>query len=226
MPSSSYIELCLQALPAEKQAAARLAFKDLIEGAPDDSMLSRLLIVLEATAAYGKTIPAEITAATERVLPAIEARLAKLAQAAGDEDERRLNQLRGLLEKQLPAMMPVLPVERNAKAVESLHAAIERLGRDVRRLRHVRVSAVAALMLLAVATGSGGTLVYFHGDYDLGQHYRQYYERLAGHGISTQIGTADGGGLILRIEGKGILKGTDWRRDEQGNVIGVELIYP
>jgi hypothetical protein len=226
MPAPSYIELCLQALPAEKQAAARLAFKDLIEGAPDDSMLSRLLIVLEATAVYGKTIPAEITTAAEKILPAIDARLAKLAQAEGDEDERRLKQLRDLLEKHLPAMMPALPVERNGKAIESLRVAVERLERSVRRLRHVRIGAVAALMLLAVAAGAGGMFAYFRDDYNLGQRYRQYYERLSDHGITTKIGTTDGGGLILRIEGKGILKGTDWRRNEQGNVIGVELIYP
>lgn len=226
MPASSYVELCLQALPVEKQAAARLAFRDLIEGAPDDSMLSRLLVVLEATAAYGKTIPADITTAAERVLPAIDARLEKLAQMSGDEDERRLKQLRDLLEKHLPAMLPALPVERNAKAIESLRVSVERLERSVRRLRHVRIGAVAALMLIAAAAGAGGMFACFRDDYILGQRYRHYYERLSDHGVTTRIATADGGGLILRIEGKGVLKGTDWRRDEQGNVIGVELIYP
>jgi hypothetical protein len=226
MPALSYIELCLQALPAEKQAAARLAFRDLIEGAPDDSMLSRLLIVLEATATYGKTIPAEITAAAEKVLPAIDARLAKLAQVSGDEDERRLKQVRDLLEKLLTAMMSAPPVGRNANAIEALRVAVERLERGVRRLRHVRIGAVAALMLLAAAGGVGGMVAYFRDDYNLGPRYRLYYERLCEHGVSAKIGATDGGGLVLRIEGKGILKGTDWRRDEQGNVIGVEIVYP
>ena len=39
MSETSYVELCLRALPLEKQAAARQAFHDLVDGAPDDTML-------------------------------------------------------------------------------------------------------------------------------------------------------------------------------------------
>ena len=226
MPGPSYIELCIQALPAEKQAAARLAFRDLIEGAPDDSMLSRLLIVLEATAAYGRTIPVEITTAVEKVLPALDARLAKIARADSDEDERRLKQLRELLEKQLPAMMPKVPVERTAHAIDALRVSVERLERSVRRLRHVRLGAVAALMLLAAVAGAGGIVAYFREDYNLGQRDRKYCEYLDDHNISTKIEAADGGGIIFRVEGKGVLKGTDWLHNEQGYTVGAKFLYP
>jgi hypothetical protein len=173
-------------------------------------MLSRLLIVLEATATYGRTIPVEITTAVEKVLPALDARLAKIAQADSDEDERRLKQLRELLEKQLPAMMPKVPVERTAHAIEALRVSVERLERSVRRLRHVRLGAVVALMLLAAVAGAGGIVAYFREGYNLGQHDRKYYEYLDDHDISTKIEVVHGGGIISRVEGTDVLKGTDW----------------
>lgn len=226
MAAPSYVELCIQALPPEKQAAARTAFKDLLEGAPDDSMLSRLLIVLEATAAYGKTIPSEIATTIEKILPALDARLAKIAQVAGNEDVSGLKQVRELLEKKLATIIPAVPMERNARAVESLRLSVERLERGVRRLRHLRLGAVALLMLLSAGAGAGGVIAYFRKDYNLGQRNREYFEYLDDHGISTKIESADSGGLVFQVEGRQVLKGTDWLNDEHGHAIGVKFIYP
>ena len=117
-------------------------------------------------------------------------------------------------------------MERNARAVESLRLAVERLERGVRRLRNLRLGAVALLMLLSAGAGAGGVIAYFRKDYNLGQRNREYFEYLDDHGISTKIESADSGGLVFQVEGRQVLKGTDWLNDEQGHTIGVKFIFP
>lgn len=223
--ADSYIELCLQALPPEKRAAARQAFAELVEGAPDDSLLSRLLIVFEATAAYGRTLPAEITAAVEKVLPSLDARLATLAQATGEDETRRLTQLRDLLASQLPAMTEALRAAQDTDAVEGLRMAVERTERSVRRLRHLRLTAVVMLMVLAMLSGAGGVVLYFREDYVWGRRSLRHLQRLGSHGVHIGAGTDANGALVVRVEGPVSLK-ADWTRDIQKKVTGAELVYP
>lgn len=226
MNAPSYAELCLNALPPEKQTAARQAFKDLLEGAPDDSMLSRLLIVLEATAAYGRTIPAEITVALQSGIAELDARLGKFTTVANDADESRLKQLREVLEKQLPAMAASFSLDTHTTAVASLRVAVERLERSVRRLRHVRIGAVSLLMLLAAGLGAGGIVAYFKSDYDIGQRLRRRHDYLLDHGIQMRLSAGDNRTAIVSLEGPGALRGTEWVRDQQGRIVGVQLVYP
>lgn len=223
--ADSYIELCLQSLPPEKQAAARQAFAELVEGAPGDSLLSRLMIVFEATAAYGRTIPGEITAAVEKVLPALDARLAALAQAASEGDARRLIELRDFLASQLPAMAEALRAGQHAEAVEGLRMAVERTERSVRRMRHLRLAVVVAFMVLAMLAGAGGVVLYFREDYEWGQRSLRHLQRLSGHGVHIGAETDANGALVVRIEGPPSMR-ADWLRDLQKKTTGAELIYP
>ena len=226
MNEPTYLELCVNALPPEKQAAARQAFHDLLEGAPDDSMLSRLLIVLEATAAYGRTIPTEMAAMIGQGLARLDERLKQLSRTASEDDERRLAQLRTLLEEQLPNMARALSVEKHTEAIESLRVVVERLVVCVHRMRHARLAVVAALMVLAAGVGVAATVAYFRADYDLGQRSRRHLERMLEHGVSTRLVNGPNGVLILSVDGPAVLHGTDWKRDPQGRVIGVEIFYP
>jgi hypothetical protein len=81
-------------------------------------------------------------------------------------------------------------------------------------------------MLLSAGAGAGGVIAYFRKDYNLGQRNREYFEYLDDHGISTKIESADSGGLVFQVEGRQVLKGTDWLNDEHGHAIGVKFIYP
>ncbi|HEY9248400.1 MAG TPA: hypothetical protein VIO38_04680 [Rariglobus sp.] len=223
--ADSYIELCLQALPPEKRAAARQAFTDVVEGAPDESVLSRLLIVFEATAAYGRTIPSEITAAVEKVLPLVDARLSTLAQTTSEDEARRLAQLRDLLASQLPAMAEALLADQHVAAIEGLRRTVERTERTVRRLRHLRLIVVIMLMVLAMFAGAGGVVLYFREDYVWGQRSLRHLQHLGSHGVHIGAGTDASGALVVRIEGPPSIR-ADWLRDFQKTTTGAELVYP
>lgn len=224
--SPSYIELCIRALPKEKQAAARAAFKDMLEGAPDDSMLSRLLIVLEATAAYGKTIPHEMSAVLTQGLTELDTRLAKIVRASGADGERHLKQLLELLEKQLPAMAEKLSLEKHSEAIEGTRMAVERLERSVGRLRRVRLGSALAITVFACAFGVGGTLAYFKKDYEDGQKAVRFRDWMERRGVSTRVPASESETFVLRIEGPAVRTGTAWLRDSQGRTTGVQLVYP
>jgi hypothetical protein len=223
--ADSYIELCLQALPPEKQAAARQAFADVVEGAPDDSLLSRLLIVFEATAAYGRTIPAEIAAAVEKVLPLVDARLAVLAKVNDEDDTRRLAQLREMLASQLPTMAEAFSTDKHLEAVEALRISVERTERSVRRLRHIRLTVVVALMILAMLGGAGGVVLYFREDYVWGQTSLRHLQKLGSHGVYISADTQQSGSLVVKIDGPKTLR-SEWVLDIQKQVAGAELTYP
>lgn len=223
--ADSYIELCLQALPPEKRAAARQAFADVVDGAPDDSLLSRLLIVFEATAAYGRTIPAEITAAVERVLPLVDARLATLAKANEEDEARRVTQLRDLIASQLPRIAEALSTDKPTEAIEALRLSVERTERSVKRLRHIRLTVVVAFMILATLGGAGGVILYFREDYVWGQKSLRHLQTLGSHGVYISADTGQSGALVVRIDGPKSMR-SEWVRDIQKQVTGAELTYP
>lgn len=223
MSDASYLELCLRALPAEKQATARQAFHDLLEGAPDDSMLSRLLIVLEATAAYGRTIPAEITAAVQSGIAALDGRLAKLGNAAGASSGDV-----ALLKSALTDHLSLLsePLGQQRQLIESVRFAVEQVDRDVQRLRHARITAVLLLMGLAAIAGAFSVVAYFKPRYDAARGVSEAIEYLAQRGV--EIGLADGGNnaVVVTISGPVTTKGTDWKADKKGRITGAQIVYP
>lgn len=223
MSEPSYVELCLRALPAEKQAVARQAFHDLLEGAPDDSMLSRLLIVLEATAAYGRTIPAEITAAVQSGIAALDGRLARLGNVDGGQGHD-VAQLRSAVTGELSLL--VEPLEQQRQLVESLRFAVEQVDRNVQRLRHARITAVLLLMSGAAVAGAAGVVTYFKPRYDAARAVSDSIEYLAHRGV--EIGLADGGNnaVVVTINGPATAKGTDWKLDKKGRTTGAQIVYP
>ncbi len=225
MSETSYVELCLRALPPEKQAAARQAFHDLVDGAPGDSVLSRLLIVLEATAAYGRTIPAEISASMQAGVAALDARLAKIGTATGTKDAD-VAEFRAALNDQFSTFAASLPLEQNRESLDAVTLAVERVERGVRRLRHARVTAVLLLMTAAAVAGAGAVVGYFGKEYRTAQHIREPIEYLAQRGV--ELGLVDGGNnaVILKIAGPATAKGTDWTRDPKGRITGAQIVFP
>lgn len=223
MSETSYIELCLQALPPEKQAAARAAIHDLLEGSPDDSMLSRLLIVLEATAAYGRTIPAEITAAVQAGVSALDARLAKLGTVSGPGGVE-VAEFQRELREQLGHVFGPLGEQR--LMIESVRHAVEAVNRDVQRLRHARVTAVLLLMIASAITGVAGFAAYFKPHYVAARSVQTSMDYLARRGIQIELGDAGNNAVAFTVTGPATAaKGTDWTRDPKGRVTGAQIVF-
>lgn len=220
MSEPSYMELCLRALPAEKQTAARAAFHDLLEGSPDDSMLSRLLIVLEATAAYGRTIPAEITSAVQHGVSALDNRLAKLGTASGASGREGVELQRELLGHVLE------PLGEQRLMIESVRHAVEAVNRDVQRLRHARVTAVLLLMIASAITGAAGLAAYFKPRYVAARSVQTSMDYLARRGIQIELGDAGNNAVAFTVTGPATAaKGTDWTRDPKGRVTGAQIVF-
>lgn len=222
MIEPSYVELCLRALPTDKQAVARQAFHDLLEGAPDDSMLSRLLVVLEATAAYGRTIPAEIAAAMQTGIAALDARLVKVASTNGTL-AHDLSHLRAALGEQLSALTE--PMDEQRRLVESVRHAVEQVDRDVQRLRHARVTAVMLFMIAAAIVGAGAVVAYFKPRYKAAREVTETMEYLAQCGIQIELANGGDNAVVFTVTGSVTAKGTDWTRDAKGRITGAQIVF-
>lgn len=221
MSEPSYIELCLRSLPPAKQEAARKAFHDLTDGAPDDTMLSRLLIVLEATAAYGRTIPAEIATAMQSGIAALDARLGKVASTSGvaPVDAAQL----GMIEERISTLAQSAGEHRTL--VESVRYAVEQVDRNVQRLRHARVTAVLLLMAAAAVVGAAGVVAYFKPRYEAARRISESVDYLAQRGV--QLGMVDGGNdsVVFTVRGPITANGAEWTRDAKGRVTGARLVF-
>ena len=226
MSQLSYIEQCIQALPVAKQAAAREAFRDLLEGREDDGTLTRLLIVFEATAAYGRTIPHEMVTGMDRNLKALDERIGQLAGTVTEADDRRLAQFKTVLQAQLPAMVKTLSSEKLACVVENLRVSVDRLERSSRRQRRLRLAIVAAFMLAAAVAATGGTVAWFQKDYAAGQAARQRFAVLRDYGVTLRL--TDGGNQALRVTVNGTipLHERTWLVNGAQQNVGVEFIVP
>jgi len=215
MSETSYVELCLRALPLEKQAAARQAFHDLVDGAPDDTMLSRLLIVLEATAAYGRTIPAEIAAAMRQGIAGLDSRLAQLNGAQGVQSHDMDAQMARLFE----------PLAEQRQLLESVRFAVEQVERDVQRLRYARLTVVLLLMAASAIAGGIGVVSYFKPRYQAAQSVSEAMDYLAERGVHIQLAEDGQKAVVFTVQGPATRTGTDWMRDAKGRITGAQIVF-
>jgi hypothetical protein len=226
MATPSYIERCIESLPANKQAAARQAFADLLEGREDDGVLTRLLLVFEATSAYASTIPSDLSLVGDRQLRQLDERFAQMANMATAADETRLAQLRGLLQAQLPAMAKELSADKLAGKVEALRVSIDHLERTSRRQRRVRLAVILAFMAVAFAAGSGAVLGWYYTDYVAGQAAQRKFAVLRSYGVDLQLTDAGGQMLKVSLNSHGPVYDRGWFVDDSKRCYGAELIVP
>lgn len=90
--TESYFEKCIQALPPEKQAAAREAHRAISETG-DDNLISKLLVVLESTAVYAETIPRGMVVFGDKFLGDLDARLKMASQSQAELEKRTADRL-------------------------------------------------------------------------------------------------------------------------------------
>jgi len=226
MATPSYIERCIESLPANKQAAARQAFADLLEGREDDGMLTRLLLVFEATSAYASKIPSDLSLVGDRQLRQLDERLAQVASMATAADETRLAQLRGLLQAQLPAMAKELSTDNLSGKIEGLRVSIDRLERTSRRQRRVRLAVVLSFMALACAAGGGSVIGWFNADYAAGQVAQHKLAVLRSYGVDLQLADAGSQMLKVSLNSHGPVYDRGWFVDDAKRCYGAELIVP
>lgn len=219
--SESYLDKCIRALPLEKQADARKVFEELGEG--DLGTFSRVLVALEATTAFAKEVPRELADVSRRLLADLDARREQADRASAEHEKQREERLRTLLIQQVPALGRALAVDRLTVQVEQQKAATLRLERSVSRLRHLRVGGVLALMLFSVILVGAGGAAFFWKDIQTWRYNAQFLSRLDRAGVSLKLMRQEGGGTVFQIKGP-VYRGTDWIKNENGNLNGVDLV--
>jgi hypothetical protein len=222
--SESYLEKCINSLPPEKQPAAREAFKAIAENG-DDNLISKLLVILEATSAYAVTVPQTLSASGERFLGDWDARLAKATQVHAEQESAREERLGQLLAKQVPALGKALALDKVAVGLQGQAAELGRIERSLARLRHARVGGLLLLMLLGVLLGAGAVVGLGWRSYQGARQAEKFVVRLNDAGIVAKIRRTETGEL-LTIEGPEVLRGTVWRKDDKGYIIGADIVYP
>lgn len=223
--NASYIEKCVLALPPDKQAAARAAFKEISEGG-DDSVFSKILVTLEATSAYAAGIPQALAENGERFLKELDNRTKEIVTRLEASEAERDEHLRDLLRQQLPALVKPLAIEKLIEYSARQTAELGRIERSVARLRHARVGGMVFLMLIGALLGAAGLCSIIWPPYQDGQRAAQKLATLEAAGISWDHRRTKQGELVL-IEGPPIdSKSVAWRRSAAGQIVGANILYP
>ena len=219
--AESYLEKCIQALPEAKRTAAREAFRAVAE-AGDDTLLSKLLVVLEATAAYSATIPEALVSRGDRFLADFDARLAQQATrfkpddatASGDKEADHFH-----------GADPHATFDKLASALDAQKAEMGRLNRNLLRLRQARLSGLLLLLINGVLLGAGLTLTIGLNGYRQAQQSERLISRLTAAGVAVRFQDAAKGPTVFII-GPTAITSSVLIKDAKGAATGIELVYP
>ncbi|MBI2512507.1 MAG: hypothetical protein HYV96_11040 [Opitutae bacterium] len=222
--SDSYLEKCIQALPPEKRPAAREALHSISENG-NDSIFAKVLVAFEATSAYADTIPQAIVVSGEKLLREFDTRLERLAAQTSAKSDQRDEMLREFLRQQIPALGKALALDKVEAGLIAQTAELGRFERSLARLRQARVGGLALLMALGFLLGCGAVTGIFWSSYREAQQAQEFVDQLNATGIGASIKRTDQGEL-LSITGPHVLRGTAWRKDAQGYIVGADFLFP
>lgn len=222
--TESYLEKCIQRLPAEKQAAARAAVRDIAETG-DDSLIAKLLLVFEANAAYAERIPEQMVRFGESFLRDLDARSERAAQDQKKRDVDQDGRLAAIISAQVPQLGKTLAHDKLVSELKAQTAEIGRLERSVARMRRARVGGLLLILLLGATLGAGGLAGIYWQRYAAGERARRFTDRLSTAGIAAEA-TYEGNNLHLQLEVPTALRGTAWKKNDAGYIAGVDLIVP
>jgi hypothetical protein len=220
----SYLEKCIQALPPAEQPAARAAFKSITETG-DENLISKLLVTLRATGAYAATIPVEITRAGEALLRELDERNARTVRAEAEAEKQREERLRQLIAAQVPQLGKQLSLDKVVAGLTTQTAELGRIQRQLVRLRQARVGGLLLVLLLGATVGAGGVVGGFWNSYHAAQQAGRFVRNLNAAGIYAKISPAESG-VCLTIESARAQRGTAWRKDAQGYIVGADFFLP
>lgn len=221
----SYIEQCINALPPERRETARRAFQEISEDGTG-TFLGKFLVLLDASGAYAKSIPSELKSVADSLIREIEAVRSRDAAQRVNDAEQRENQLRQLFAEQMPVLAKGLAVTRLAEGLEAQNAVLCRLEHAVSAMRHLRVGGLLLLMGLAAMIGAAATGGLFYRSYQEGQQSKAWFEYFSRHGIGINAHETQNT-VVFTIDGReALLQGTDYRKNDHGKAIGIDLVYP
>ncbi len=181
--------------------------------------------MLEATAAYSTTIPQSLAENGNRFLGELDSRLAKLAQSQTELEAGREERLGKLLAAQVPQLGKSLSLDKLVAGLQTQTAELGRVERNLVRLRHARVGGLVLLILLGLLLGAGSVVGLGWRSYQDARQANAFVTRLNEAGIAAKIHRTDNGD-ILTITGPQALRGTAWRKDAQGYIIGADFVFP
>lgn len=222
--ADSYLEKCIHALPPEKRQTAREALHSISENG-SDSILAKVLVAFEATTAYADTIPQTMVASGEKLLREFDARLERMSAQLGAKEDERDEVLREFLRQQIPALAKALGMERFEATLAAQTAELSRLNRNLVRLRQMRVGGITMLFVIGILLGAATVTVAFWERYGEAQQAKNFVDRLKATGVGVTMKRTEQGEL-LRIAGPQVLRGTTWRKDAEGYIVGADFLFP
>jgi hypothetical protein len=220
----SYLQSHINHLPPEKQSAARRLTAEALEGG-DDSPLSKMLFACEINTIVAADVQRKATESGNQFLQQMDQKLANAVQENAQFELRLGKQLQQVISDQVPALGKVMALDKLVTTVERLNVHLRQIDQGVSKLRHARVSGLLLLMTLGAVIGSSIVI---------GLFYKNYQQAMPNHDL---ISTLKAEGIYLRANGKedGIhvtIFGVESyleakvRKDESGNKIGVDLVFP
>lgn len=215
-----YFEKCVQRLPLDKQAAARDAYTSIAENG-DDSLISKFLFVLSVCT---DAILAEIVTAGEKLTREVSTSATALPRAQADYQKRMEEIIAPVIAQQMSETSNSPALGTIIQLLKKQEADIQLLHRDVARLRHVRFHGLFFVMMIGAAVGAAAVVGFFRSNYHKGEKAREFMSMLHSAGIDAQI-TITETGALLTVNGPKINEGTKWRKDSQGQVYGVDLVF-
>ncbi|MBT5902293.1 MAG: hypothetical protein HOH58_09315 [Opitutaceae bacterium] len=225
MASPSYIEACIAALPNEKQQRAREAFNDILEGRDDDGVLSRLLLVFEATSAFGRELPSELERVLSGQASKWEALLEQNRVQTAETGKNLEASITQTIEDSIPQIGEKLSVAPLSKEVDQLRVGVDRLNRQIHRQRTVRLSVVFGFMLLAAVAGAASVAWWFHDDFRAREQAHRQVRAFEYYGLSLELSGTEDRSLRVHIEGSGAVSSGSWLTSN-GKTHGVQFVVP
>ena len=152
---TTYWDACIACLPAEKRALAERAYQEIASGG-ENGLFPKVLLLLEAHAAYTNTIPARITEAAEGAV----SQMRELAQSNTGNGGLCAEDMDKLIKAVRESSRPDAVQAAKAALSENVHG-IRQLNQQISRLRNFRVGMALFLMCLT-ATATTGALWYLN----------------------------------------------------------------
>lgn len=220
----SYLEQCIDALPAHKQEAARRAWKSFGEG--DDSTFSRMLVLLEATNAMAERIPFQLSEVSRKMQADLDGKCHALQAASKQTISEHADACREIISSQLPIMAKSLAIAEHKDELRRQGATLARLERSIERMRHLRINGLLALLAFGCLATAATIIGCLWTDYHQGKDDSRFLDAMNKAGVDCVIERRAADSSTVKIVLSRLPASSRWIKDENGNTVGLRLVIP